>query len=421
MLQGTSINEGAFSQCFNLFSVSIGPNVTMIGDNAFNYCDNLINMTIPNSVTSIGYDTFIDCTSLTNITIGTNVTSIGQGAFVACTSLTSVMIPNSVTNLGIQAFSSCSSLTNITFGSGVTSIGIGALNCSSLMTITVDTNNPVYSSLAGVLFNKNQTTLVQFPCAMAQSYTFPASVTAIGTAAFGNCRTLTNVVIDSSVISFGYYAFQNCIDLTSITIPASVTSISPGPFIGCSSLTTITVDTNNQAYSSMDGVLFNKNKTTLVQYPEGKAVSYPVPQSVTTVGSYAFAYFPGLMAVYFQGKAPSTDSSVFYNDNNVTVYYLPGTTGWGTTYDNRPTKQWNPRAQTSGASFGVRTNRFGFNITGSSNLVIVVEACTNFTNPIWLPVSTNTLNTFIGTNGTSYFSDPKWTNYPGRFYRLRSP
>jgi hypothetical protein len=81
---------------------------------------------------------------------------------------------------------------------------------------------------------------------------------------------------------------------------------------------------------------------------------------------------------------------------------------------------WNPKAQND-VSFGIRTNRFGFNITGSSNLVIVVEASANLVNPAWTPVSTNTLNTFISTNGTSYFSDSKWTNYPGRFYRLRSP
>ena len=69
----------------------------------------------------------------------------------------------------------------------------------------------------------------------------------------------------------------------------------------------------------------------------------------------------------------------------------------------------------------MQNNQFGFNITGSSNLVIVVEACTDFANPVWQPVQTNTLNTFIGTNGTSYFSDPQWTNYPARFYRFRSP
>jgi hypothetical protein len=93
---------------------------------------------------------------------------------------------------------------------------------------------------------------------------------------------------------------------------------------------------------------------------------------------------------------------VFYYDNNATVYYLPGTTGW------------NPQVQTNGASFGVRTNRFGFNITGNSSLVIVVEACRSLTNPIWSPVQTNVL-----TGGLFYFSDPQWTNYPTSFYRVR--
>ena len=109
-------------------------------------------------------------------------------------------------------------------------------------------------------------------------------------------------------------------------------------------------------------------------------------------------------------------SYVFSGDNNATVYYLPGTTGWGSTFGGRPTVLWNPQVQTGDASFGVRTNRFGFTITGTSNLVIVVEACTNLANPIWSPVGTNTL-----TGGSSYFSDPQWTNYPARFYRLRSP
>jgi hypothetical protein len=77
---------------------------------------------------------------------------------------------------------------------------------------------------------------------------------------------------------------------------------------------------------------------------------------------------------------------------------------------------WNPRARTGDARFGVRTNCFGFTIAGSTNLVIVVEACTNLAHPAWQPVATNTL-----TDGTSDFSDAQWTNYVGRFYRFRTP
>ena len=140
------------------------------------------------------------------------------------------------------------------------------------------------------------------------------------------------------------------------------------------------------------------------------------------MGEEAFCFCSNLKSVYFTGNAPSVDSTVFLCDNQPIVYYLPGTSGWDglAQLTGLPTVLWNPQAQND-ASFGVRTNRFGFNITGSSNLVIVVEACTNFTNPVWQPVQTNTLNTFIGTNGTSYFSDPQYTNYPVRFYRFRSP
>ena len=169
--------------------------------------------------------------------------------------------------------------------------------------------------------------------------------------------------------------------MTSVTIGNKVTSIGGDAFYLCTSLTSITI-----------------------------------PKSVTSIGSFAFANSTSLTGVYFQGNTPSNDSTAFSSDNNLTVYYLPGTSGWGTTYGGRSTKLWNPIVQTKSATFGVRTNRFGFNITGTSGLVIVVEACTNFSNPVWQPVQTNTL-----TGGSSYFSDSKWTNYSSRFYRLRSP
>jgi len=128
-----------------------------------------------------------------------------------------------------------------------------------------------------------------------------------------------------------------------------------------------------------------------------------------------------LIGVYFEGNTPAYGQTPFYQDNQTIVYYLPGTKGWNASYGGLPTVLWNPQAQTGDASFGVQNNKFGFTIAGSSNLVIVVEASTNLSNPAWIPVGTNTLNTFIGTNGTSYFSDPLWAIYTNRFYRFRSP
>ena len=140
------------------------------------------------------------------------------------------------------------------------------------------------------------------------------------------------------------------------------------------------------------------------------------PNHLTSIGDYAFEGCSNLAWVYFQGNAPSLGSDVFEGATNATVFYLPGTTGWGPTFGGRPAILWIPQPQISDASVGVGTNGFGFTITGSSNLVIKVEACTNLSNPVWLMVGTNTL-----TGGSSCFSDSQWTNHPARFYRLRMP
>jgi hypothetical protein len=142
-----------------------------------------------------------------------------------------------------------------------------------------------------------------------------------------------------------------------------------------------------------------------------------IGSSVTNIEDSAFFYCTNLTGIYFQGNAPTptNDTSVFSYDTNATVYYLPGTAGWGSTFDGLPTVLWNPQAQND-ASFGVQNNQFGFNITGTTNIPIVVEATTDLTQPSWTPLLTGTV-----TNGSIYFSDPQWTNYPSRFYRISSP
>ncbi|MCX6894885.1 MAG: leucine-rich repeat domain-containing protein [Verrucomicrobia bacterium] len=359
----TTIEHGAFAHCTNLTSVAIGNSVINLGVSAFESCTGLTNVTIGNNVTSIEGGVFQSCTALTSVTFGNSVTNIGRGAFGYCYNLSSVIIPDSVNSIEDDAFFACSSLTNIVIPFSVAYIGRAFASCSRLSGLTVDTLNSVYSSFEGVLFNKSQTTLIQYPGGKAGNYTIPNSVTTIVDWAFGTCTNLTSVTIPDSVTNLGIYAFNFCSSLTSVTVGSSVTNI----------------------------------------------------------GSYTFQDCASLTGVYFKGNAPSVDMPVFDGDNSVTVYYLPGTTGWHSPFGGRPAVLWNPKAQTNNVSFGVQTNQFGFNITGSSNLVIVVEACTNLVNPVWSPVSTNMLDTFIGTNGTSYFSDSQWAIYPARFYRLRSP
>jgi hypothetical protein len=370
----TSIGFEAFENP-NLTSVTIPDSVISIGERAFFGCTKLTNVTILTGVTSIGGGAFEHCISLTSVTIPNSVTSIGNSAFVQCLSLTSVTIPNSVTTIGDYAFEECSGLTSITIPNSVTSIGDEVfLGCSSLTSINVDAANPAYSSMNGVLFDKPQATLLQFPEGLGGSYTIPNSVTSVGEEAFYGSG-LTSVTIPGSITSIGQEAFFDCYNLTNAVIDNGVTSIGVDAF-AVTSLTSVTI-----------------------------------PSSVTSIGQEAFFDCTSLTTAYFLGNEPPDDGTVF-NGDPATVYYLSGTTGWGSTFGSVPAVLWNPQAITPGFAGG----QFGFNLIGPTNAVIVIEACTNLSHPVWLPVSTNTLSAL----GASAFSDPQSGGYPIRFYRFRS-
>jgi hypothetical protein len=435
-----SIGEGAFEFCQGLTSVSINNGVTSIGQDAFFDCTNLASVAIPSSITNWGWDVFEACFNLTNVVMADSLTILGDGEFYECTNLTHVTLPSSLNSIAEGVFSDCTGLSNITIPTNVTSIegyafdactSLGSLSIpagvtnigeaafggeTSLTAIMVDALNPSYTSVNGVLFDKTQATLVQCPAGLAGSYDVPASVTRIGDNAFESCNVLTSITISSNVASIGIFAFY-----------------------GCSSLVSITVDAQNPFYSSRDGVLFDKSQTTLLAYPPGLRGQYVVPDGVNNIASLGFYYCTKLSAVtipasvtsigesafqncsaltnlFFEGNAPVDGGLVFLFDPNPTVYYLPGTTGWGSQFSGDPTVLWNPQIQTSDGSFGVRSNKFGFNITWASGMVVTVEACTNLTNPVWAPLQSFTL-----TNGLFYFSEPLQSNSPGRYYRISSP
>jgi hypothetical protein len=361
----TSIGWGAFVQCMPLTTITIPDSVTNIGAYAFCQCNSLTNVTIPNGVTSIEDDTFYYCNSLSNITIGNSVTRIGSAAFESCSSMASVTIPNSVTDIADNAFEGCTSLASVTLGNSVNSIGAYAFGyCPRLSVIAVDALNSTYSSSDGVLFNKSQTTLIQCPGGKTGSYNVPSTVTGIANHAFEDCTSLTSVVIRNSVTNLGDYAFhtctslasisipntitrigisafESCFSLTTVTIPDSVTSIGTLAFYGCRSFTNITipsgvtnigdrafecgaslraitVDPLNSAYSSADGVLFNKGETVLIQCPGGKAGSYTIPDSVTIIEDHALENCSSLSSVTIPNSVSSIGNSLFYACSSLT-------------------------------------------------------------------------------------------------------
>lgn len=349
----TSIGESAFYDCPNLACINVASeNIAFSSDNSGALFDKnktiLIqypvgntntNYIIPDGVTSIGDGIFFGCSNLINITIPDSVTSIGYEAFAGCNKLKSITIPNSVTTIGSCAFENCVSLTSVTIPDSVTTIDENAFRyCQNLTSISVDINNITYSSDSrGVLFSKNKTILIQYPLGNENtSYTIPNSVitisnyafcnsrnltsitipdgvTTIGKSAFEDCRGLKNINIPSSVTiiasdtfrdcknlksitipdsitTIEWCAFYNCSSLTTVTIPKSVTFIDEGAFASCDGLKSISVDQSNTSYSSDSyGVLFDKNKTVIIQYPSGnERLSYIIPDSVVTIYKGAF-------------------------------------------------------------------------------------------------------------------------------------
>ena len=308
----TSIGNSAFRHCTSLTSVTIPDSVTSIGDWAFSDCVSLTSVTIPDSVTSIGGDAFYNCTSLASVTIPDSVTSIGAYAFYDCTSLTSVTIPNSVTSIGWGAFSYCTSLTSVTILDSVTSIGGKAFcGCTSLTSVTIPGS---VTSIGDSAFRY---------CSSLTSVTIPDSVTSIGGNAFCGCTSLTSVTIPDSVTSIGNFAFDGCTSLTSVTIPDSVTSIDDGAFASCTSLTGIWVTEGNSHYASdASGVLFSKDKTTLVQCP-GTLAECTIPDSVTSIVGWAFDGCASLTSVAIPNSVTSIGYCAFDGCTSLTSVTIP--------------------------------------------------------------------------------------------------
>jgi hypothetical protein len=274
-------------------------------------------------VTITGYTGSGGAVVIPSTIVGLPVTVIGNSSFQSKTSITSVTIPSTVTSIGTYAFSYCSGLASITIPAGVSSIGNAALTgCTNLITISVDAASLSYSSAGGVLFNKTQTTLIQYPAGKTGGYVIPSGVTHIDGSAFQSCAGLSSVTLPASLTNIGSYAFYFT-GLGSVTIPAAVTNIGGQAFGGCRFMTAITVDAANSTYSSAGGALLNKTQTALIQCPGGQSGSYAIPASVTIIESYAFYYCQFLTGVSIPSSVTTIDYYAFGGCSAITSFSIP--------------------------------------------------------------------------------------------------
>jgi len=236
--------------------------------------------------------------SVSKVVIEPGVTSIGDLAFYNFR-MTSVAIPDSVTSIGTEAFMGCWRLTSVTIPKSVTSIGARPFqSCENLESVTVDSDNTAYMSQDGVLYNKDMTTLITYPAAKTV-FSIPDSVTSIADYAFCYCSAMTSITIPKNVVSIGYDVFWNCTGLASIT-----------------------VDSANTAYTDVDGVLYDKNKTRLILCPSQKT-SCDIPDTVTVIQSRAFWKCTAITSITLPNSIVTINNNAFNGCSSLTSIIIP--------------------------------------------------------------------------------------------------
>jgi len=371
----TSIEEYAFTECNNMTSITIPASITSVGFGVFNGCLGLTNVEIPSSITRIEGQMFGWCQNLTSVKIPTSVTSIGDRAFCECIKLDSLEIPSSVTDFGVEAFynshadiiidnseenvkvgsdafAGCHSVTwkgvdkeetGLQFevsGSNATVVKGDYSKLESVIipskvkingnvyTVTGIANNAFYNcksltyvKVSGGVANMGVATFSG--CENLETVVLGDGIKKISNSLFKGCASLSDINIPASVTEIDESAFEGCTSLTSIDIPANVTNIVEYAFYGCKNLASIKVDDKNTTYSSVDGVLYNKEKTILIQVPGKIQGKFTILFGVTNIASGAFGSCEGLTGVKIQNTVTSISEFAFENCTGLTNVTIP--------------------------------------------------------------------------------------------------
>lgn len=315
----TAIGDRAFLRCSDITSLEIPDTVTTIGELALADL-NVNTITIPDSVETLG-DNVLSGASMTSVTLSSKLTTIPDRAFNSCPNLREITIPDSVTKIETYAFNSCSSLTTITIPKNVEYIGKQAFWGSALTNVTIEGNSLTEIDDLAFAF-----------CESLKTINIPSSIETIGEQAFQHCGVLKTTGLEtgtSNLTSIGTEAFSSTM-IKSISIPSTCTDINKNAFTRCSKLQEINVDEENSKYSSEDGILYDKNKETLYVYPAAKTgSSYTTPDSLKTIGAYAFEKNQRLRDVTITDGVKTIERSAFQGAGVETVTMSDSVTSLG--------------------------------------------------------------------------------------------
>lgn len=338
----TAIADNAFKNNTKITEVTVSDGIESIGECAFGYCSNLQTITLPDSVTEIGKYLLRNCVKLTKVRLSQGLTVLPHMTFFFCRLLSEVDLPSGLNEIGSSAFQMCNSLEHVTLPFGLTTIGSSAFtSCSNLKSISIPDSVTVIknnafgycTSLTSVTLPPDITTISDhlFNNSGIVSINIPDGVKKIESSAFLSCSKLTNVVIPDSVTTMQWNCFQYCSELKSIDlsnveyvdnsafmysgieslyIPAQLI-MSDGAFSGCANLKSVSVAPDNPRYCAEDGIMFSKDKSTLLLYPAGREENYyQIPDCVERIGYGAFSC-AGLISMKLPDSVLFIDEKAF--------------------------------------------------------------------------------------------------------------
>ena len=286
----TEIGEGAFESCDSMMVLELASGLKCVGAFAFSECVALRELILPDTVERIERSAFAGTMALHELVIPGNVQEIGDNAFNGCIQLSSLTLSEGIRVIEEMAFSNCSDLTKVLIPASVERLGDGVFaDCLAMEQITVASENEHYVVRDDILYSKDLSVLVHYPAAKEeQEFTIPEEVRKIAGLAFASNYFLMEVMLGDHLEEVGSYAFARCSSLSFISLPAQTTRLGVSPFHDCTMLLEIEVDPSNPCYSSIDGVLYNKEQTQLIQYPAGLYDDfYKVPDTVQEIAENA--------------------------------------------------------------------------------------------------------------------------------------
>ena len=262
--------------------------------------------------------------TLNSLVLPSSLKSIGNNGLAYIDNITSVDVPESVTELGDNVFAYCSNLESVHIPASVESLG-GFLfvSCNKLTTLTIDENNANYASENDSILNKDKTILLACATGKTGVYTIPSTVRTIATNSIHICANITEIVFPSRLQTIESYSIRNCTGLTELNLPSGLRILGEEAFSGCTNVTEINVNSANNAFSSVDGVLFDGSKTTLVMYPLGRSGTYEVPEGVTMLGNSSFANCNNLTYIVLSSTLTIIGEDVFVNCTRLTSITIP--------------------------------------------------------------------------------------------------